>query len=248
MKKVLLYSGGTDSWLIRKLWNPDILLYVDMDTKYSDEELEKIDRLGRPDNLVVHKLPLGQFEDKDTAFIPMRNLYLLMVASHYGEELCLGATKEDAGGSADKDLAFLNDTEKMLVRLWGKQSLFDGKPISIKREFAQYTKGQLLERYLKEGGDIETFKRETFSCYTPQEGKECLACKACFRKFVECYDKGAGYTRNELEKMYNFVEENVVHESHHAQGRYFMEKKNSAKVFRVLTKLYKELGKELNLK
>ena len=34
-KKVLLYSGGMDSWLIDKLWKPDIRLYVDMNTRYS---------------------------------------------------------------------------------------------------------------------------------------------------------------------------------------------------------------------
>ena len=31
MKKVLLYSGGLDSWLIDKLWNPDFKLYIDID-------------------------------------------------------------------------------------------------------------------------------------------------------------------------------------------------------------------------
>ena len=32
--RVLLYSGGTDSWLIKELWHPDVLLYVDMKTRY----------------------------------------------------------------------------------------------------------------------------------------------------------------------------------------------------------------------
>lgn len=27
-KKVLLYSGGMDSWLIDKIWKPDVKLYV----------------------------------------------------------------------------------------------------------------------------------------------------------------------------------------------------------------------------
>ena len=46
MKKVLLYSGGMDSWLIDKLWKPDIRMYVDMHTKYSYKEIAKIKKFG----------------------------------------------------------------------------------------------------------------------------------------------------------------------------------------------------------
>ena len=38
-KKVLLYSGGMDSWLIDKIWKPDVKLYVDMGTKYSQPQI-----------------------------------------------------------------------------------------------------------------------------------------------------------------------------------------------------------------
>lgn len=32
MKKVLLYSGGMDSYIIAKLWHPDVKLYIDYGT------------------------------------------------------------------------------------------------------------------------------------------------------------------------------------------------------------------------
>lgn len=248
MKKVLLYSGGTDSWLINKIWNPDLLLYVDMGTMYSKQELEKIDRVGRPDNLVIHSLPLGQFEDITTAFIPQRNMYLLMTAAHYGEEICLGATREDQGGSSDKDIGFLIQAEALLQRLWKKQSLYEGKEIKVVRNFVGKTKDELLKMYLAQGESIDKFKNETFSCYTPTEqGEECLMCKACFRKFITCYSNGAHYTKKELERVYNFAEENVVHRSHHAKGRHFLEKDNGLQVLEALKKLYAELSKELRL-
>lgn len=246
MKKVLLYSGGTDSWLIDKIWKPDVRLYVDLKSMYSTEEMWKI-VLGKTGHVEFSDLPLGQFEDKKTAFIPMRNMYLLMQACFYGEHICLGATKEDAGGSSDKDIEFLNEAEHLLNRLWAPQSLYAGKKIIIEKQFLQYTKNDLIQKYLAQGGNINEFKNETFSCYSPKKQKECLMCKACFRKFIACYGNGADYTKEELEKIYTFAERSVVHRSHHAKGRYFLDKDNGEEVLRVLMRLYSELGKELNL-
>lgn len=246
-KSVLLYSQGTDSWLINKIWQPDVLLYVDMKTRYSKQELARIDRLGRPDNLIIHELPLGKFEDKETAFIPMRNMYLLMTASYYGDMICLGATKEDEGGGVDTSSAFFTEAEHLINELWQPQNHYQGRHIQVIK-FNKWTKNELLHKYLEEGGDIDTFKNETFSCYTPtSHGKECLGCKACFRKFIAAYGNGAKYTKNELLKMYDFIEENVVHRSHHSKGRYFLEKENAREILEVIQRLYRELNKELDL-
>lgn len=248
-KKVLLYSGGTDSWLIEKLWKPDVLLYVNMDTKYSDEEIRKLTKLGvtKDGRFQMAYFPLGDYEDKETAFIPARNLYLLLLACNYGDEICLGAVKEDAGGTSDNDIDFLKETQKIINRLWGKQSGFEGKKIRVNKKFIKYTKEELLQQYLKKGGDINVFKNETFSCYSPVEKKECLGCRACFRKFIPSYQYGAKYTKEELEKMYNYIENNIVHRSHHFGGRYFLDKPDGKEVLQVIEKLYKELGKELDL-
>ena len=42
MKKVLLYSGGLDSWLISQIWKPDMRLYVNMHTEYSQQEIDRL--------------------------------------------------------------------------------------------------------------------------------------------------------------------------------------------------------------
>lgn len=247
MTKVLLYSGGTDSWLINQLWKPDNALYVDMRTMYSEEEFYRAVK-NPPKQFSYTMLPLGRYEDKDTAFIPMRNMFLLMMACYAGEYICLGATKEDEGGSSDKDLNFLNEAEALLNRLWKPQSLFKGKEIKICKYFITKTKDELIQQYLDQGGDINKFKNETFSCYKPtRKGEECLSCKACFRKFIVCYKNGATYSLEEKEKMYHFAEKNVVNRSNHAQGRYFLDKPNGQQVLNVLQSLYKELGKELVL-
>ena len=71
-KKVLLYSGGMDSWLIDKLWKPDIRLYIDMNTRYSKEEMKRL-----PDDIVIEKLDLSKWEREDK-IIPLRNMYLMV--------------------------------------------------------------------------------------------------------------------------------------------------------------------------
>ena len=42
LTKILLFSGGSDSVLINYLWKPDYLVYVNMHTRYSEEEINKI--------------------------------------------------------------------------------------------------------------------------------------------------------------------------------------------------------------
>ena len=73
-KKVLLYSGGMDSWLIDKLWKPDIRLYVDMNTRYSKEEMKRL-----PDDTIIERLDLSKWEREDK-IIPLRNMYLIAMA------------------------------------------------------------------------------------------------------------------------------------------------------------------------
>ena len=72
-KKVLLYSGGMDSWLIDKLWKPDIRLYVDMNTRYSKEEMKRL-----PDDTIIERLDLSKWEREDK-IIPLRNMYSVWV-------------------------------------------------------------------------------------------------------------------------------------------------------------------------
>ena len=88
--KVLLYSDGMDSWFISKLWKPDVRLYIDMHTRYSEQEKKHL-----PDDVQVLDLNLGMYERED-AIIPMRNMFLYAMASMlpYNDiEICLGATQ-----------------------------------------------------------------------------------------------------------------------------------------------------------
>ena len=76
MKKILLYSGGMDSWLIDKIWQPDQKIYFNLHTDYSDLEMDRL-----PDDVTIMDFPfLKQFEIPHNGVIPLRNLYLFMLA------------------------------------------------------------------------------------------------------------------------------------------------------------------------
>ena len=113
MKKILLYSGGMDSWLIDKIWKPDKKVYINMHTRYSEQEIHKIK--ARNEDVEIIDFPLGQWE-RDDKIIPLRNLYLVMAICNYtGNEdvdICLGATAGDR--VLDKSIGFTERVNDLL--------------------------------------------------------------------------------------------------------------------------------------
>lgn len=210
MKKVLLYSGGMDSWLISRIWNPDLKVYVNMHTRYSEEEIRRI-KENEEDVLIVD-FPLGQWERED-AIIPLRNLYLAMVICNItGDEdveICLGATAGDR--VLDKSYFFVEKANDLLNYLYQPQHWIpSGKQVFINISFKELTKTQMIKQFINSGGDIQEAFNRSFSCYNPHEDKECWACKPCFRKYVsfklngmkfdkEVEDTVIAYIRKEIE-------------------------------------------------
>lgn len=239
MKKVLLYSGGLDSWLINKLWKPDLRLYVNINGDYSREEIRRL-----PKDVEVLDFPLlGKYE-MDNKFVPMRNLYFLMLASNYGDEICLGATAGD-WGNMDKTPVFLDNAEEIINYLLSDKKV--KRKISICRDFINTPKSKLIEQYLSNGGNIETLKTKTFSCYTPIRGEACLSCYPCFRKFALLLAYGAAYEKEERIKMWNYVKKYIIptKEQGGYQGTYYTNRGEESKalIFAVET-LKKEFGNE----
>lgn len=183
MKKVLLYSGGMDSWLIDKLWKPDVKLYVDMDTKYSVQERNKLDY-----SVVQLHFPLGQFERPDS-IIPLRNSILVHLAvlsqSNNDEDLIIGLGSMDGDRSLDQNPKFAKLVEKLVSHLYEPQSWTQGKKIKVVLPFKGYTKKELLLKYVEQGGSPVKAFEESLSCYRPQGELEepCWTCKPCVRKW-----------------------------------------------------------------
>lgn len=235
-KKVLLYSGGMDSWLIDKLWKPDLRLYVDIKGSYSEEEKKRL-----PKDTLIVPLPLGQFEQPDF-IVPLRNLYFFLVASNYGEYLCLGATLGD--NHRDKTEHFFCQTESLLCYLWGPQSKQPiGRTITIERKFLFRSKIDLVRSFVDNGGNLNDVANKTFSCYSPISEQECLACKPCFRKYVALSINGYQYPKDDRYRMWKFVRKEIVPRARNLDQTYYTERAGEGQAAAIVVKdLYREFG------
>lgn len=209
MKKVLLYSGGMDSWLMSKLWKPDIKLYVDMKTRYSENELARIRK--EPDVQVV-EFPLGRWERED-AIIPLRNLYLAMVACNVtgseDVEILIGATAGDR--VLDKSPEFVNKATDLLSYLYTPQHWIpEGKKVRVCIDYKQYTKTDLLKMFKEQGGDLEEAFTRSFSCYDPVDGHECWHCKPCFRKFTAFSEAGYEFSDDVARTVCSYIKTDIL--------------------------------------
>ena len=211
MQKILLYSGGMDSWLIDKIWKPDRRIYVDMHTRYSKQEIASIKQ--RRNDVEIIDFPLGQWEREDK-IIPLRNLYLPMVICNItGNEdvdICLGATKSDR--VLDKSKEYVAKATDLLNYLYQPQWWIpEGKKVRVNIDFKDYTKEDLLKAYLDQGGDLDTAFKESFSCYEPDDQNNvCWSCKPCFRKFTAFETMGYKFPEEVLHKVIPYIGREIV--------------------------------------
>lgn len=218
MTKVLLYSGGTDSWLIDKIWKPDKKIYIDIEGFYSDVEVSKL-----PKDVEVIKFPfLGLTENKQTNYVPLRNLYFLMIASNYGTEICYGATLSDRG-SKDKREEFIDKAQDIIQYCLAGNSFAEDKTIKIVKDFVKMNKFEIIQSYLDNGGTIKEFVEDSFSCYHSINGKECMHCKQCYKKFLEAVYFGYDYGEEKERNMINYLKDYVIPKNNF-EGTYFTER------------------------
>ena len=126
LTKILLFSGGSDSVLISYLYNPDYLVYCDLGTHYSKEEIAKIKQGPFKDDSRLKILDfsfLGKYERESDLILPLRNLYLPMFICNefpetkYGDlDICIGASKNDR--ILDKSLEFAEKASDLLSYLY----------------------------------------------------------------------------------------------------------------------------------
>lgn len=186
MKKVMLYSGGLDSWVISKLWKPDVKLYVDTGSLGSKAEIKKL----APD-VIVEKLDIHKFEIPERNYIlPLRNLYFCMLAMNYGDTICLGATASST--NLDKNETFCKLASDLLTYLIPQVYPVNApERINVVVPFKPYSKKQLLQMYLNQGGDLDTAFTSTSSCYNPNpDGSPCLKCSSCLKRLAAFRELG----------------------------------------------------------
>lgn len=185
-KRVVLYSGGLDSWLISHLWEHDVKLFVDIHSLGNKGELPKLAK-----DVVFEQLTdIGKFELPDAEYLlPLRNLYFVMLAARHGTTICLGATKSSK--NIDKNYEFCDLSSKILTYL-SPQLYGVHHEVNVVIPFKEFSKKEILEKYLASGGTLEEAFKSTSSCYNPKpDGSPCFECSSC-KKRMEAF-KELGY-------------------------------------------------------
>lgn len=190
-KQVLLFSGGFDSMLQEWLIQPDVLLYVDMKTKYSQREIEHLATLPKTyqDRLVIKEVPLGEYE-RDNSYLPYRNLILGTIGMQYGQHVYFGFNLFD--DAPDKDRKFIRQMNKMFKHLnkncvWDMD--WDNTNFGFYAPFQSKTKTQMVKMCLEAGMSVERIQN-TRSCYSGESVIGCGKCRVCLHKAVALLNNG----------------------------------------------------------
>jgi 7-cyano-7-deazaguanine synthase in queuosine biosynthesis len=198
-EQVLLFSGGIDSYIAWHYLQKPKTVYFDLGTPYSQYEIQVIKELI-PDTIIDRSLNLAsrQIPSPAAAHVPMRNLYLAMLACKYGDEIIICGLKDDKVN--DKTPEAFKEMSTLLTN-------FNDKKIYVTSPFWHKTKADIVEWFLKFCDSLTACDSEallkTISCYTPDKdvdnARYCGRCSCCFRKWNALYVNGIKLP------FYNFV-------------------------------------------
>lgn len=183
MKTVQLVSAGMDSYIINKLEKPDVSLFIDNGSKYIETEKRFVKKAGYS-NLIILENTLNMLElERQSAHIPMRNLYFILLAANYGDRIIMGSTLGDR--AIDTQVEFMDKATEIL----NYGLLEDHRTISVEAPYKMFTKSEYFKKFIEfNNGDYDKSIKEIFensiSCYNPTEELSCGVCKPCLRKYL----------------------------------------------------------------
>jgi len=178
-KKVILFSGGLDSFIGWHYLGKPRAVYVDLNSRYSHKErttVEKLAKLCSMELIIDKTLDIRPWEEPN-ANIQMRNMFLLMIGTYYGNEVYL-IVQQGEMSIPDRTKQFFLNAQQLVNYLWEDKK----RPIKFDSPFWYMTKADMVKWYLDQGLDPENLKR-TVSCYS-SEGKQCGQCSSCFRRWI----------------------------------------------------------------
>lgn len=188
MKKIILYSGGLDSYclfriMLHKGYEDDIVLfYIDSDTPLAKLEREVVAQTALQYNVGFKITPKQyiQYYAQSDGFIPLRNLLFSMLPVMDGADIVLLAAVQGEE-SLDKSKKFFRDTSKLFSYLLHRKVLIGAPTIGM-------TKTELVAEVLKIGVLPEELM-STVSCYLGEKYRVhgyagCGSCQACVRRYI----------------------------------------------------------------
>lgn len=191
-KKVLLYSGGLDSFILRYTYSFDEIVYFDVGTEDSKREMQGFDN-----QVTVVQFPLKQFE-LPNKIIPFRNYLFTMLAANFGNIITIGSTLGDT--TRDKDRVFQSLCDAMLNYFGAvdEKMPYKASRFQVIMPFKDMTKTEILHKWLlKYADEADVLLKNSRSCYKGGV-EECGECRACLRKYV-------AFKNNDIEGMLDFA-------------------------------------------
>jgi 7-cyano-7-deazaguanine synthase len=192
--RVLLFSGGVDSFCAYYYLNKPQTVYFDLRTRYSHKELKYI-KNAFPNTIIDDSLDLRSREIGDKAYVPFRNLLIACQAAHYSDTIIIAGLKDDK--VSDKN-------EEVFVEMSCLLSKMEGRQINVTSPFWQHTKAEVVRWYLEDFGGTPSDLVNTVSCYSATSTSYCGQCPCCFRKWCALTTNGISmpFFNNELMDSY----------------------------------------------
>lgn len=213
-KKILLYSGGLDSFILRYSMSFDTIIHFEVGTE--DEQQEK---LLMDTGVEYISLPLQRFE-LPNKIIPFRNYLFVLMAANYGNRIYIGSTLGDT--TRDKDWVFQSLCESVLNYFGAvKEKMpYEAEQFEVCMPFKDRTKTQIVASFLlfcdMSGYDISILKVSR-SCYKGGE-RECGECRSCLRKYVAFKNNGVenllDFSAPSRDQLIAFYEESIAKGRH----------------------------------
>lgn len=230
-KKVLLSSGGMDSFLLAHTeeLRGAVHVFVDVGQKYAGKEWEAARFVARSCGAQLHHVTASQFAqyEHSTGIIPLRNAELILNAAQYGNHIYLGVIADEV--NSDKSPEFLAAMKQVLDISCRTQYWTEGTTYELLTPYREHTKTQLVEQYLANGGSLDMLL-QSVSCYSATES-HCGQCSSCFKRWValtnatgnpdaqyfihhpqrmmtreQWADKLKGYPRNRVEEVFRALD------------------------------------------
>lgn len=189
MAQLLLYSTGLDSELYRLLEKPEKLLFFRSGARYEPFEFNQLMRFTAQgfykdqEVIVDDTLNFKKLERSDS-IVPMRNIFYILRALEYAEEILIGVTYYDL--HYDKQPDVLGALTAFVQNYYYFREVPDSwenvRP-AILTPYRDLTKGELLRTAIDEGIDVSHIPTLR-TCYDGHSEKGCGKCKSCVAKAI----------------------------------------------------------------
>lgn len=172
--KILLFSGGIDSYVAWYYLDRPKTVYFDLNTPYTRKEINVIRKLI-PSTIIEKVIDFSSRQEGDHAYVPYRNLHLALLANKYSDTIVIAGLKDDK----------VNDKNERVFRQFSYlMSDMMERKIVVMSPFWGMTKEQVVSWFFNVYGGPKEDLLQTISCYTPTSSNYCGECPACFRKFI----------------------------------------------------------------